>query len=768
MKLGILYNEFCTVLNGVSLTGEAALVIEQIATDTRKLLDGKQTAFFALTGEFRDGHTFITAAYEKGVRVFVVSQKCDIKMFPQAHFVLVEDTLFALQNLAAFHRRKFNYPIIGITGSAGKTTVKEWIYHLLSPSLRIIRSPKSYNSQLGVALSLLELHTDCDLALIEVGISKPGEMERLAEIVQPTLGVLTSFGRAHEENFKSTEEHLTEKLKLFGNTQKTYYPTTINLSLELNKQIHGLGLKPESFKKELALVPFDDKASLSNAMLAIALAKLLLEDLKVLKERIPMLPQLALRMETFEGINRNTIINDTYNLDLDALTHSLEFQLRVADHRKRIVIIGLDEDNYYKKDEVEKIVKYFQPDQLFILRNNEQLNATFEDSVVLIKGTRKADMQRLAKQYRLKNHKTVVEIDLSAVRHNITVFKKYLHHDTKLLAMVKAQSYGSGLEKMAAFLQHQGINYLGVAYADEGVELRKQGITLPILVMNAEEDGFEDCINFQLEPAIYSFNQLDTFIKELIFQGQTAYPVHLKIDTGMKRLGFELSELQRVCEILNAQPEIRIKTVYSHLSDADNRRDKRFTEHQIQRFQQGTHLLSQQLNYHFDRHILNSEGIFNYSRAQFEMVRLGIGMYGISSNPMVKTKLQPAIKWLSAISQVKKLTKGESVGYGRTFIAENETKIAVIPVGYADGFRRSLGNGKGGVYIHETYCPTVGRVCMDMIMVDVTKLHVKEGDRVEIIGKKQPIEKFAELMGTIPYEVMTGISKRVHRIYLEE
>jgi alanine racemase len=768
LKLGILYNEFCTVLNGVSLTGEAALVIEQIATDTRKLLDGKQTAFFALTGEFRDGHTFITAAYEKGVRVFVVSQKCDIKMFPQAHFVLVEDTLFALQNLAAFHRRKFNYPIIGITGSAGKTTVKEWIYHLLSPSLRIIRSPKSYNSQLGVALSLLELHTDCDLALIEVGISKPGEMARLAEIVQPTLGVLTSFGRAHEENFKSTEEHLTEKLKLFGNTQKTYYPTTINLSLELNKQIHGLGLKPESFKKELALVPFDDKASLSNAMLAIALAKLLLEDLKVLKERIPMLPQLALRMETFEGINRNTIINDTYNLDLDALTHSLEFQLRVADHRKRIVIIGLDEDNYYKKDEVEKIVKYFQPDQLFILRNNEQLNATFEDSVVLIKGTRKADMQRLAKQYRLKNHKTVVEIDLSAVRHNITVFKKYLHHDTKLLAMVKAQSYGSGVEKMAAFLQHQGINYLGVAYADEGVELRKQGITLPILVMNAEEDGFEDCINFQLEPAIYSFNQLDTFIKELIFQGQTAYPVHLKIDTGMKRLGFELSELQRVCEILNAQPEIRIKTVYSHLSDADNRRDKRFTEHQIQRFQQGTHLLSQQLNYHFDRHILNSEGIFNYSTAQFEMVRLGIGMYGISSNPMVKTKLQPAIKWLSAISQVKKLTKGESVGYGRTFIAENETKIAVIPVGYADGFRRSLGNGKGGVYIHETYCPTVGRVCMDMIMVDVTKLHVKEGDRVEIIGKKQQIEKFAELMGTIPYEVMTGISKRVHRIYLEE
>lgn len=768
MKLGILYNELCEVLDGHSLLGEASFVLDQVSYDTRKLVDGENTVFFALTGEFRDGHTFLESAYAKGIRTFVVSEKVNLEAFPHAHFIQVKNTLFALQELARFHRNKFQFPVIAITGSAGKTTVKEWLYHLLSPSLRVSRSPKSYNSQLGVALSLLELHAENDLALIEVGISKPGEMERLAEIVQPTIGVFTSFGRAHEENFKTSEEHLSEKLKLFPSTQKTFYPNSIVLSTEQNKLIHGVALKPENFKKELALVPFEDQASISNALIAIALAKLLLEDSKVLKERIPTLPQLALRMETFEGINGNTIINDTYNLDLDALTHSLEYQIRVAGKRKRVVIIGLDEDNTFRKEEVEKIVKMYAPDQVHIIGNNEALKRTFEDSVILIKGTRKADMQRLARQFRLKNHKTFVEIDLSAIRQNIMVFKNNLLPETKILAMVKAQSYGSGIEKMASFLEQQGVDYLGVAYTDEGVELRKQGIKLPILVMNAEEDGFEDCINYQLEPAIFSFNQLDQFIKELIFQGQSDYPIHLKLDTGMKRLGFELHDLPRVCEILHAQPEIRVKSVYSHLSDADNRRDKRFTDHQIQRFHQATHLLAQNLNYHFDRHILNSEGIANFPKAQYEMVRLGIGMYGISSNPLVKQKLQPVLKWMSAVSQIKNLSKGESVGYGRSFIAEKETRIAIVPVGYADGFRRSLSNGKGGVYIHETFCPTVGRVCMDMIMVDITKLHVREGDLVEIIGKKQTIEKFAELIDTVAYEVMTSISKRVHRVYLEE
>ena len=769
MKLGISYSELCTAIHGISLCEEnSTLVLESVAYDSRKLIDGNSTIFFALSGEFRDGHTFIESAYSKGIRTFVISKDIPFDKFPDARFIQVKDTLVALQDLAHFHREKFNYPIIAITGSAGKTTVKEWLYHLLSPTLRISRSPKSYNSQLGVALSLLELQKDSDLALIEVGISKPGEMERLAEIVRPTLGVFTSFGRAHEENFQSTQAHINEKLRLFTKVQKTYFPNSIHLTTEQQEKIHGVALKPENFQKELSLLPFDDKASVNNALVAIALSKLLLENTKLIKERIPTLPQLALRMETFEGINGNTIINDTYNLDLDALTHSLEFQLRSAGNRKRVVIIGLDAENSLLKAELERIVEAFKPDFLYIISQNEQLPQSFENSVILIKGTRKANMQRLAKQFRLKNHKTFVEIDLSAVRKNIMVFKSKLQPETKILAMVKAQSYGSGVEKMAHFLEQQGMDYLGVAYTDEGVELRKQGIKLPILVMNAEEDGFEDCINYQLEPAIFSFNQLDQFIKELIFQGQTDFPIHLKLDTGMKRLGFELQDVPRVCEILQAQPEIRVKSVYSHLADADNRRDKRFSEHQIQRFNQAVYTLSQTLNYTFDRHILNSEGVANYPNAQFEMVRMGIGMYGLSSNPTVKQKLKPVMRWISAISQVKILAKGDSVGYGRTFIAEKETKIAIIPVGYADGFKRSLSNGQGGVFIQDKFCPTVGRVCMDMIMVDVSKLQVKEGDRVEIIGENQTIEKFAENMQTIAYEVMTSISKRVHRVYLEE
>ena len=491
MKLGLRYNQLCEIIKGTSLTGDAVLTVDQIVYDTRKLVDGANVAFFALPGEFRDGHTFIAKAYEKGVRSFVISKKINPDKYPHAHFIQVENVLYALQDLAAEHRRKFDYPVIAITGSAGKTTVKEWLYHLLSPSLRVIRSPKSYNSQLGVPLSLLALHADCDVAIIEAGISKPGEMHRLEEIIQPTYGVFTSFGRAHEENFRTIEEHLNEKLALFRNVKKTYFPSVIQLSPEAVKTIHGHALKPESFKKEMSWSPFQDKVGQNNALIAIALAKLLNEDTKTLKERISSLPQLALRMETFEGVNGNTIINDTYNLDLDALSHSLEYQLRVADKRKRVVIVGLDEDNSFRKKEIEKIVKGYQPDKVYIIGNKDVITDKFEDAVVLIKGTRKADMQRFARKFKLKNHKTYVEIDLSAVRHNMTVFKKQLRPETKLLAMVKAQSYGSGVEKMAAFLEQQGVDYLGVAYADEGVELRKQGIKLPILVMNAEEDGFE-------------------------------------------------------------------------------------------------------------------------------------------------------------------------------------------------------------------------------------------------------------------------------------
>ena len=768
LNLQLTHNKLKQQLGGQFLGADNKTVFKNIAYDTRNIVKGENTLFFALTGEFRDGHSFIQNAYEKGVRCFVISQNLETNTYSDACFYLVKDTLFALQELAAHHRKRFNYPLIGITGSAGKTTVKEWIYHLISPELKVIRSPKSFNSQLGVALSLLELTENCDVALIEVGISKVGEMERLLQIVQPTIGVFTSFGRAHEESFISSEQHLNEKLHLFSSVEKTFYPPTIALSSNQQKQIKGIQLSASSFQKELKLLPFNDQASINNALISLGVAHFLLGEKVKFDDKILSLPRLAMRLESFEGINGNTIINDTYNLDLDALILSLEYQLRLAGNRKRVVVIGLDKDTVSKKSQIEEIVTPFKPDQLLFVHPPALLVEQFTDAVVLIKGSRKADMQRYARSFRLKNHTTYVEVNLSAVRHNLAVLKSGLLPSTKILAMVKAQSYGSGLEKMGAYLENQGIDYLGVAYADEGVELRKHGIQLPILVMNTEEDGFEDCILNNLEPAIFTLKQLDSFIKELILHGKTHYPIHLKLDTGMKRLGFEMADIPKVCDMLQAQPEVYVKSVYSHLADSDNRRDKRFTEHQIAHFKNATSYLENRLNYHFLSHLLNSEGISNYPDAQFDMVRVGIGMYGLSTNPVVKRKLVPVVSWYSAVSQIKTIKKGESVGYSRTFIAKEEMKIAIIPVGYADGFRRSLSNGKGSVFINGKACATVGRVCMDMIMVDVSKLKVNEGDLVEIIGPHQTIEKFADANDTIPYEVLTSISKRVHRVYSEE
>ncbi len=768
MKLNLHLNDFALAVNGKvhGLCNDG--ILNEVLIDTRKIIDSEASVFFALQGEFRDGHQFIKSAIEKGIKYFVVSILPESDLLECSIFIEVQDTTKALQDLAAYHRQKFTYPIIAITGSAGKTTVKEWLYHLIGNSKKVIRSPKSYNSQIGVPLSLLELHNNADLALIEVGISKPGEMEKLERIVKPTLGVFTSFGRAHEENFFSNSQHLEEKLALFKHSGFTLFPESITLSKEQALAIHGEKAMESNYKKMLAHCPFQDKISLQNATLAIAAAFHIIGEKNIQVAKIESLPRLALRMELFEGIHGNTIINDTYNLDLDALKHSLEYQLTIAENRPRVVIIGLDEDNFFKKNEIEKIVQSYHIDKCFIVSEKDEIPINFKNSIVLLKGTRNMNMQRYVKVFRLKSHKTLVEFDLTNLKENLTVFKNSLNPGVKLLAMVKAQSYGSGLEKMASFLSNQGIDYFGVAYADEGVELRSEGITKPILVMNAEEEGFENCIQHQLEPAIFSFRQLENFIKELIMAGVSNFPVHIKIDTGMKRLGFELDQLQELVDILKSQPEIRVKSLYTHLAESDNLRDSRFTNLQISRFNQAYEFLSKSFNYPIFRHVLNSEGISNYQDVQYEMVRLGIGMYGISSNPQIKRKLKPVISWVSAVSQVKTIQKGDSVGYNRTFVAKEVGKIAVIPVGYADGFRRSLSNGKGGVFIKGQFCPTLGRVCMDMIMVDVTGLAIQEGDRVEIIGENQPIEKLAKLMDTIPYEVMTGISKRVHRIYLED
>lgn len=765
MKLNLSSNEFAQRIEASVSGAEGDFTIHSVAYDSRKILDPENTAFFALSGEFRDGHQYLQDAYRKGIRLFVISRPVEITLFPEARFFATDSGLKALQRLAQKHRKQFNYPVIGITGSVGKTIVKEWLYHLLSDNFRIVRSPKSYNSKLGVALSLLEMNEDHNLALIEAGISQANEMHVLERMITPDIGVFTAFASAHSQHFASREEHLLEKEKLFIHCKKVF----VGSSISPNSIKNCVKAFSEQFSALLDFSPFQDQASLQNLSLALAVSRYLGLTDEQLLPRIKTLPRLALRMETFDGINDNLVINDAYNVDLDALTQSLEYQLGLAGNRLRTAIIGVDGLNEQQVQKIKHKLKPYNLYQCYFVSDNEtppidQIN----HQVVLIKGTRASQIQRIARLFQLKKHKTRVEINLSAIKNNLLYFRGLLHPECKVLVMVKASSYGSGAEKMAEFLEKNGVHYLGVAYADEGIELRKHGITIPILVMNAEEDSFEDLIQYNLEPAIYSFSMLEEFTRALIDLGLEHYPVHLKFDTGMRRLGFEPGESNKVIDMVLAQPEIRVKSVYSHLADSDNLRDKEFTEHQIGLFRKLCANIEQRLSYPFMKHILNSEGIQRFPEAQFDMVRIGIGLYGISVNKEVEKEVQKAIAWKSMISQVKAIEPGESVGYSRTFIAWKPMRIAVVPVGYADGFRRSLSGGRGGMIIREQYCPVVGNVCMDMCMLDVSAIDCREGDDVEIIGPKQSIETLAEQIGTIPYEILTSLSKRLQRVYLEE
>ena len=771
MKLQLPYSIFLSHIEALRVHGtfDTTILIDRIAYDTRKIVHPIATVFFSLQGTLRDGDQFIDEAYGKGIRLFVIRENSTCTFHGNAVYVIVSNPLKSLQLLAHHHRKKFNIPVIGITGSVGKTTVKEWLSHIMSSHFSIIRSPKSYNSQLGVALSLLEINTNHTLAIIEAGISEPGEMEILENMIEPTLGLFTAFGRAHTFHFESKEAHLTEKIRLFYRCTKTWAHSSIHLTDFQQKKIQAHLVNHDTYPDLIAYSPYQDTASIHNLSLVIAIASYFSIPKSSLKERIETLPRLALRMETTEGINQNTIINDTYNLDLDALTHSLEYQLSIAYGKKRVAILATDGLEKSQLTELRLILHKFSLDAVFFVTQDSTVPLTeINNSIVLIKGTRQTQLQRIATLFQLKKHKTRLEINLSAVKHNIGIYQSFLDHSCKILVMVKAASYGSGAVKMAQYLQQIGIHYLGVAYADEGVELRKNGITLPILVMNAEEDGFDDIVEYGLEPSLYSFGMMDQFIKTLINFNKEAYPVHLKFDTGMRRLGFEKQDVPLITQLIQSQPELKVQSVYSHLADADNHIDAVFTKTQIQIFNEICSEIQKSVSFPFLKHLTNSEGTVNHAEAHFDMVRLGIGIYGYCSDASVFNQLRPAITWKSVISQLKSINVGESVGYGRNFIAQRETTIAIIAIGYADGFRRSLSKGIGSIVIQGVLCPVIGNVCMDMTMVDVTGISVKEGDSVEIIGDYQPLAVLAKKMNTIPYEVLTNIAPRVHRIYLEE
>ncbi len=768
MKLNLDIQHFSKAIQSIRIVGKMEGIIHQVAYDTRKISAVENTVFFALSGKYRDGDAFVQDAYAKGIRYFVLSSADGIDSFQYATFFIVESPLVALQELATYHRNKFSIPVVIITGSVGKTIVKEWLYHLLSTTKKIVRSPKSFNSQLGVALSLLEINETHELALIEAGISEPREMQVLVDMIQPTYGIFTAFGRAHAANFETKYLHLSEKLIAFQGCEKTWISNDIPVNDNQLNAIHGELTSRISTKELVDLIPYTDEVSKRNLALVVSVALHFETNSQLLNEKIKSLPRLALRMETFEGINQTTIINDSYNLDVDALEQSLEYQLSISEGKKRVAIISTTGFTMEQNQEVKALVSTFKLDAVYYLDEVKEVPVSaISDATVLIKGTRSAQLQKLVRLFQLKKHKTTLEIDLSAVKHNVEAYRSLIPTTCMVLAMVKASSYGSGAVKMAQYLQKIGINYLGVAYADEGVELRKHGVTLPILVMNAEEDGFDDIISYQLEPAIYSFKMLDDFIKVLIGEGIENYPVHLKFDTGMRRLGFEQNDLDELTAILQTQPEIKLQSVYSHLADADNPKDTSFTLLQIQKFNDIISYLDNVISYPYIKHLANSEAIGTYPSSHFDMVRLGIGMYGYSSNDKTKALLQEAVTWKSVVTQVKSIQAGESVGYGCTFVAQKPMKIAVIPIGYADGFRRMLSNGVGSVVIQGEFCPVVGNVCMDMTMVDVTSIDVKEGDGVEIIGEHQSLSSYAQKMNTIPYEVLTSVSSRVHRVYVE-
>ncbi|MFD1553763.1 alanine racemase [Putridiphycobacter roseus] len=741
--------------------GDSNKVVKQVSFDSRSPLVNKFTLFFALKGTKSHGIDYVADFLKSGGELIVVEN--EIKELKATQLV-VSNTLVALQVLAIHHRKKFNIPVIGITGSNGKTTVKEWLFHTLKFDFNIVRSPKSYNSQIGVPMSVLEMTDEHTLAIFEAGISEVGEMKKLAAIIQPTIGVYTGIGDAHQTGFKSLKEKEAEKRMLFEKVEVLFSPESVENADKIE-------------------IPFILQAAILNAQLVKITAQYLGLNTTQIDRALLTLPTISMRMEKMEGVNGNILINDAYTFDERGLEIGLKTLLLNTQNRSRVLVLAPDLQ-YEVQKSLNEIIKASDLDTLVWIHPQAypfpskfkcihiksvedfiQRQLTFKDSIILFSGSRSQQLERSIPLYQLRKHITRLEIDLSAIRHNLTEYRKKLAKKSMILAMVKAQSYGSGSVEMGKFLSAEKIDALGVAYADEGVLLRKAGITLPILVMNPEEGAFDNMIDYHLEPSIYSLNILDQFLNRLILKNIKNYPIHLKIDTGMHRLGFVNEDFNELIATLNAQPEVYVKGVLSHLATADDASEIAFTNQQIATFQEATKTIEKGIGYSFIKHIANSAAAINNPNAQFDMVRVGIGLFGLMDN--VHAEFEQSLSFKTQISQIKIIKIGDSVGYGRRFRADKKTTIAVIPVGYADGLFRGLSNGKWQVKIGDQFAPIVGSICMDMCMVDVTNVICNEGDEVMIFGWDQSIYEMANALQTIPYEIISSISSRVHRVYVD-
>lgn len=813
-----------TAIIGAARTGDTNPSVRWLLTDSRSLCFPEQTLFFALRTKTNDGHKYIAPLYARGVRNFVV-ERLPHDNYIHANFLLVHNTLHALQTLAAYHRKQFNIPVVAITGSNGKTIVKEWLNQLVSPYMAVTRSPRSYNSQVGVPLSLWLIDNNTQVALIEAGISQPGEMERLRGIISPTIGIFTSLGAAHQENFTSMQSKCMEKMSLFSHAATIIYNADdpiVNHCIRMT-QHKGRCLAWSRKTRQAAMfirriasedgattisyiydgeeatcrIPFIDKASV-ECSIASAIGALSLGVSKgELRKRMPLLEPLPMRLEVKEGVNGCTLINDTYNSDLNSLDIALDFINRrpEVNERRRTLILsdiyqsGETAASLYRKvstlctaRRVDKFIGIGPQltDNAEIIKTEEKhfftdvrqflASETFHrlhDEIILIKGARHFRLEQITEMLEQKLHETVLEINLGAIVENLNHYRSFLRPTTKIVCMIKANAYGAGAVEVAKTLQDRRVDYLAVAVADEGAILRKNGITANIMVMNPEMSAMRTIFHYSLEPEVYNFRILQALVRAADREGITDYPVHIKIDTGMHRLGFDpILDMEALIERLRGQNAIMPRSVFTHFVGSDSDALDNFSKKQFQQFDQASKRLQAAFSHKILRHIDNTAGIEHFPECQLDMCRLGIGLYGIDSRDNHILHTVSTLK--TTILQLRRVGKGETVGYGRKGELKRDSVIAALPIGYADGLNRHLGCGKGYCIINGKKAPYVGNICMDVVLVDVTGIPCQEGDKAEIFGKELPVTLLSDALDTIPYEVLTGVSDRVKRIYVQE
>ena len=827
-------NHIATIMQGRFIQSCQDDVIEQILLDSRKLIFPKTSLFFALTGHRREGHQFIKELYERGMRNFVVYRNFDVSEYPEANIILVADTLRALHQLTAFHRQEFDIPVIGITGSNGKTIVKEWLNQLLDDEYNIVRSPKSYNSQIGVPLSVWQMNDKHELGIFEAGISQKGEMQNLEDIIRPTLGIFTNIGEAHNEGFENLQQKIREKLELFKHSAAIIYSRdqaeieTVISGWNKNKQqsddvassklfswgkgenatVRVLSIQKNTAESSIKInyqneifpfhIPFVDDAAIENAITCICTLLYLGHSSSSIEEKLQRLTPIAMRLELKNGINHCSVINDSYSADMSSLKIALDFFAQQRQHPKYTVILsdvlqtGKAEIILYKEiagllaekkinrliaigekinankdafDQLKNAELLFYPSTENFIHDFNQIQ--FRDEMILLKGARMFQFEKIDHLLSQQVHQTVLEISLDAIAHNLKQYQRLLEPSTKLMAMVKAFAYGAGSYEIARLLQFHKVDYLAVAYADEGVALRRSGIRLPILVMNTEENALRQLLEWQLEPVIFSSRGLESLRRILKKEAITFFPIHIELETGMNRLGFSAAQIPELVLGLSGN-SFRVQSVFSHLAASEEAQQDAFTQIQFDLYQSLTDRIYESLGYPFLRHISNSAAIVRNPSFQLDMVRLGIGLYGIDPASSALLELKGAGTLKTTIAQIKHLEAGETVGYNRRGVAYQVMKIATVRLGYADGYPRTLGYGNGKLLYRGRLVPTIGSICMDMTMIDITEISdAREGDEIIVFGDGLAVDELARWAGTNAYDILAGISQRVKRVYFE-